>query len=220
VPTPQLRLKIGETMNVRIGLLVLATLLVLAACVQSSDDAPAAAAASMDKAAEPAPSKVAPTPPAGAVDVCALLTPDDLAAVLPEVPFATPEPSARPGAPGMGSLASCAWTRADETTEQTSIEELQKILERATTVNLMLWDWPDQAGAESYVQSFVDAGTGPVERIDSLGDAAVATAAPASGVHFRLGSRSASVSVTGRWLDDAARRQIELDLARRVSERL
>lgn len=207
-------------MNVRKRLILPAVVLVIAACGRGSDTAPTDGPATTGQSAEVAPTEDAPAPSPGAVDVCALLTPEDLAAVLPDVPFATPEPSARPGAPGMGSLASCAWTRADETSEQTSIDELQKILERATTVNLMVWDWPDQAGAESYVQSFVDAGTGPVERIDALGDGAVATAAPASGVHWRLGTRSASVSVTGRWLDDAARRQIELDLARRVSARL
>lgn len=207
-------------MSVPRSLILSAVLLALAACGQGSDTPPAGPSATTDQSAKVAPTEDAPASSPGAVDVCALLTAEDLAAALPDVPFATPEPSARPGAPGMGSLASCVWTRADETTEQTSIEELQKILERATTVNLMVWDWPDQAGAESYVQSFVDAGTGPVERIDALGDGAVATAAPASGVHWRLGTRSASLSVTGRWLDDAARREIELDLARRVSERL
>jgi len=156
----------------------------------------------------------------GALDACVLVTMADLAEVHPDVPFGPPESSDRPGAPGQGTLSTCTYTRADATGDQTSIADLREALERAVSVTLMVWTWPDSSGAVAYVQSFIDAGSGPIERIDGLGDEALALSGPIEGVHWRAGKASASVVVSGRRLDDAARREAELALSRRMLARL
>ncbi len=188
-----------------------ACMLTLSAC---GGEAPA------DTAGAPATTSAGQAPTAaGAVDACALVTVEDLAAALPGVPFAPPEQSARPGGPGQGTLSTCTYTRSDENGEGASIGELRAALERATTVTVMVWRWPDSSGATGYVQSFVDSGAGPIERL-ALGDEAIVLGGPMSGVHWRSGSSSASVVVTGRWLDAAARRDIEIALARKAQARL
>lgn len=195
------------------GMALLVSGLMLGACGGGAEPPAASSAASTESVSESAP------PSAAARDACALLTTADLARALPDVVFAAPERSGRPGGLGQGSLSSCTWTRDDELGDDASIANYRAALERATTVTLMTWTWPDANAAAGYVRSFVDAGTGEVERLEGLGDEAIALTGAVSGVPWRSGEVSASVVVTGKWLDAPMRREAEITLARQVQQR-
>jgi hypothetical protein len=195
---------------------VLVGVVLCGACARTADEAPASAGAS--GAAES--TSASATPVAGAPDACAWVTAEDLAAVLPDVAFDPPESTGLTGAPGMGSQSTCAYTRTHTLGDDASIAELRAAQQRATTITVIAWAWPDVAAAQGYVQSFVDAAPDAVERLDELGDEAIHVASGVSGVHWRRGTRSGSIAITARWIDPVAKRAAEIELARRAIARL
>lgn len=197
-----------------VGVVVCAVL--LGACARTADEAPAAAGAPSGSESASAAASSSP----GAPEACAWVTAEDLAAVLPEVPFDRPESTGFKGAPGMGVQSTCTYIWSQTPGGEASIAAMRAAQERATTVTVIAWAWPDAAGAKGYVQSFVDATPDGVERLDALGDEAIHVASGVSGVHWRRGTRSGSITITARWIDPAAKRAAEIELARRAIARL
>jgi hypothetical protein len=197
-----------------VGLMV--SVLLLGACARDADETPAAAGG--PTASEPTSAPATPSP--GSPDACAWVTAEDLAAVLPDVRFDPPESTGFKGAPGMGVQSTCTYVWAETPGGEASIAAMRAAQERATTVTVIAWAWPDAAGAKGYVQSFVDAAPDGVERLDGPGDEAIHVASGVSGVHWRRSTRSGSITITARWIDPAAKRAAEIELARRATARL